>query len=434
LILGCLEADLAYAIEFDDVSKYFNIRHERPRSFQDLLLHAWHREPLKPVERYWALRNVSFGVGQGEIVGLIGPNGAGKSSILKLTSRIIKPTSGRIEVNGRLSALLELGAGFHPDLTGRENIYLNGSILGMSRTEIDEHFDAIVEFADLQRFIDVPVRHYSSGMYMRLGFSIAVHVNPEILLIDEVLAVGDQAFHGRCLDKIQEMVQEGVSILFVSHDLNTVRALCDRVIWLDSGMVRQEGHADRIVTSYLGDISEDELAHLIESRGRIADGRRLGSYEVRLTDVQLLDSEGQERYVYESGESMTVRMAYQCREPVKRPVFGLAVFRNDGWHINGPNTRFANCSIPEIDGEGHVDYEIDALPLLEGVYQLSVSIYDYELRHAYDSFEKCLTFVVRNQTVKEEFGCVYFPARWEHHCASGSAQKVAHGAAREAGE
>jgi lipopolysaccharide transport system ATP-binding protein len=406
---------LAYAIEFVDVSKYFNIRHERPRSFQDLLLRVLHREPLKPVEQYWALRNVSFTVEQGEIVGLIGPNGAGKSSALKLISRIIKPTSGRIEVNGRLSALLELGAGFHPDLTGRENIYLNGSILGMSRPEIVRRFDEIVEFAELQRFIDVPVRHYSSGMHMRLGFSIAVHVNPQVLLVDEVLAVGDQAFHGRCLDEIQELVRGGVSILFVSHDLNTVRALCDRVIWLDAGSVRQEGHPDRVVTAYLGELSHDELADLVACRGRVSEGRRLGSNEARLSDVQLLDGDGNERYIFESGEPMTVRMAYQCRQPVKRPVFGLAIFRNDGWHINGPNTRFANCPIEAIDGEGYVDYQIDALPLLEGVYQLSVSIYDYDLRHPYDSFEKCLTFVVRNQAVKEEFGCVYFPARWEHH-------------------
>jgi lipopolysaccharide transport system ATP-binding protein len=376
------------------------------------------KHPVKPVEQYWALRNVSFSVGQGEIVGLIGPNGAGKSSILKLISRIIKPTSGQIRVNGRLSALLELGAGFHPDLSGRENIYLNGSILGMSRREITDRFDEIVAFAELQRFIDVPVRHYSSGMHMRLGFAIAVHVNPQVLLVDEVLAVGDQAFHGRCLQKIQDLVEGGVSILFVSHDLNTVRALCHRVIWLDSGVVRMEGHPDGVVTAYLGELDHDELAEINARRGRISEGRRHGSYEARLSDIQLLDGEGVERYVFESGEPMTIRMAYQCREAVERPVFGLAVFRNDGWHINGPNTRFADCPIEGIDGEGYVDYQIDALPLLEGVYQLSVSIYDYELRHAYDTYEKCLTFVVRNQTIREEFGCVYFPARWEHHAVA----------------
>jgi lipopolysaccharide transport system ATP-binding protein len=406
---------LAHALEFANVSKYFNIRHERPRSFQELLLRVIHREPLNPVEQYWALRDVSFAVDYGEIVGLIGPNGAGKSSILKLASRIIQPTSGRIDVHGRLSALLELGAGFHHDLSGRENIYLNGSILGMSRPEIKARFDEIVEFAELQRFIDVPVRHYSSGMHMRLGFSIAVHVNPEILLVDEVLAVGDQAFHGRCLDKIQELVRGGVSILFVSHDLNTVRALCERVLWLDAGVIREEGHPDRVVNAYLGEMSEDELAHLGECRGRISEGRRLGSNEAEITDVQLLDDAGEERYVFESGESLVVRMGYRCAGPVRQPVFGVAVFRNDGWHINGPNTRFADCPIEAIEGEGTVEYHIESLPLLEGVYQLSVSIYDYDLRHPYDSFEKCLTFVVRNTTVREEFGCVYFPAHWEHH-------------------
>jgi lipopolysaccharide transport system ATP-binding protein len=406
---------LTRAIDFRKVSKYYTVRHERPRSFQELIVRTLRRQSSPSVEKYWILRDVSFAVDHGEIVGLIGPNGAGKSSILKLISKIIEPTSGEIIVNGRLSALLELGAGFHPDLTGRENIYLNGAILGMSDRTIRQRFDDIVQFAELERFIDVPVRHYSTGMYMRLGFSVAVHASPEVLLVDEVLSVGDQSFQGRCLDRIYELVSTGVAVLFVSHNMNTVRAMCDRAIWLEEGAIRAEGHPDAVAKAYLGELGDDDLATLNAHRGRVVPGRRHGSQEAKITDVQFIDCHGEERYVYESGESLTIRIAYECREPVQRPVFGLAVFRKDGWHINGPNTDFAGSPIDEIDGRGYVDYQIASLPLLEGIYRLSVSIYDHELRHAYDAYEECVTFAVRNEAVQEAFGCVFFDAQWSHH-------------------
>jgi energy-coupling factor transporter ATP-binding protein EcfA2 len=310
---------------------------------------------------------------------------------------------------------LELGAGFHPDLTGRENVFLNGAILGMSDRVLRERFDEIVGFAELERFIDVPVRHYSTGMYMRLGFAVAVHSDPEILLVDEVLSVGDQSFQGRCLDKIFDLVGEGAAVLFVSHDMNVIRAVCDRAIWLDNGVIRAEGHPDVVVNAYVGELNEDNLAHLNECRGRLSTGRRHGSYEARIADVQFIDDLGQERYVFESGESLTVRIWYECREPVPQPVFGLAIFRNDGWHINGPNTQFAGCAIDVIDGRGYVDYQIASLPLLEGMFRLSASIYGQDLRHAYDAFEECVTFAVRNEKIREEFGCVYFDAEWSHH-------------------
>jgi lipopolysaccharide transport system ATP-binding protein len=370
---------------------------------------------LRSAEEYWILKDVSFAVDHGEVVGIIGVNGAGKSSILKLIAHIIEPTAGEIEVQGRLSALLELGAGFHPDLTGRENVFLNGAILGMSDRVIRRRFDEIVQFAELERFIDVPVRHYSSGMYMRLGFSVAVHANPEVLLVDEVLSVGDQAFQGRCLDRIFALVNDGAAVLFVSHDMNTVRAICDRAIWLEDGIIRDEGHPDAVVNAYVGELNDDNLAELNQCRGRLGPGRRHGSYEARITDVQFIDEQGIERYVFESGESLTVRVSYKCREPVPKPVFGLAIFRRDGWHINGPNTRFADCPIDVIDGRGYVDYQIESLPLLEGMYKLSASIYDQDLRHAYDAHEECVTFAVRNETIQEAFGCVYFDAHWSHN-------------------
>jgi lipopolysaccharide transport system ATP-binding protein len=410
---------LTPAIELIDVSKYFTVRHERPRSFQDLLVRLVRRERSRSAEQYWVLKNVSFAVNPGEIVGLVGPNGAGKSSVLKMIARIIQPTAGEIKVNGRISALLELGAGFHPDLTGRENVYLNGSILGLSDRVLRRRFDDIVQFAELERFIDVPVRHYSTGMYMRLGFSVAIHADPEVLLVDEVLSVGDRGFQMRCLDRIHSLVADGVAVLFVTHEMNTVRAMCNRAIWLEGGQIRMEGHPDAVANAYLGEMSEDALQRLSDSRGRVGTSRRHGSHEAKISDVQLLDGQGKERYVYESGEPLTVRMHYLSHERVDRPVFGLAVFRNDGWHINGPNTRFGNCAIEAIEGEGYVDYRIEALPLLEGVYRLSVSIYDEEFSHAYDSFEECLSFAVRNEAILEEYGCVYFSAEWAHQALRG---------------
>jgi ABC-type polysaccharide/polyol phosphate transport system ATPase subunit len=225
------------AIQFDHVSKKFILHRERPRSLQELAVNLFRRNNNSH-EEFWALQDVSFTVEQGETLGLIGPNGAGKSTALKLISRIIEPTSGQIEVNGQVGALLELGAGFHPDLTGRENIYLNGSILGLSRAQIRRKLDAIIAFAELERFIDVPVKHYSSGMYVRLGFSVAVHTDPEVLLVDEVLAVGDQNFQHKCLERIMEMQRQGITICFVSHGLGEVRRLCSRAVWLDDGMVQ----------------------------------------------------------------------------------------------------------------------------------------------------------------------------------------------------
>ncbi|MBN1937165.1 MAG: ABC transporter ATP-binding protein [Anaerolineae bacterium] len=411
---------MEHAIEFHDISKYFYLRHERPRSFHDLALNLWRPKLKRQAEQYWILQNVSFVIDRAEVVGLIGANGVGKSSILKLISHIIEPTSGRISVNGRVSALLELGAGFHPDLTGRENIFLNGAILGMPRQQLKKRFDSIVQFAGLERFIDIPLRHYSSGMYMRLGFSVAIHVDPEILLIDEVLAVGDHAFQGRCLDKVQELVRQGVAILFVSHDMKAVRSLCDRTTWLDAGQIRLQGDTEQVVNAYLQGMTEEEQAELSLRKGRLNQGRRWGSYEAAITDVVLLDRQGSERYTFESGEAMTIRISYQCRQKIKNPVFGLAIFRSDGWQVNGPNTRFSNYEIGEISGSGYIDYHVECLPLLGGAYQISAAIADHSLEHTFDHQERCFTFIVQNSCVKEEFGCVYIPARWEHHMPSGS--------------
>ena len=244
------------AIIFDNVSKRFIIHHERNRSFQDVVVNLFRSKGTR--EEFWALRNVSFVVRQGETVGIIGENGSGKSTTLKLISRIIEPTAGKVAINGTLSSLLELGAGFHPELNGRENVFLNGSLLGFSRREMRGKFDEIVAFSELERFIDVPVKHYSSGMYMRLAFGIAINVDPDILLIDEVLAVGDTAFQDKCLQKIRDFRRQGKTILFVSHALETVQNICDRAIWLDHGSIKAAGESKQVVSEYMRQTEERE--------------------------------------------------------------------------------------------------------------------------------------------------------------------------------
>jgi lipopolysaccharide transport system ATP-binding protein len=413
---------LSTAIDFVRVSKRFTLHHQRPRSFQDLVIQLFRRsngpserEPKFPErdrrsahEEFWALRDVSFTIEGGQTVGIVGPNGAGKSTVLKLISRIIEPTSGEIEVNGRLGALLELGAGFHPDLSGRENVYLNGSILGLSRSEIDRRLDDIIAFAELERFIDMPVRHYSSGMYVRLGFSVAVHTDPEILLIDEVLAVGDAAFQRKCLEKIDELRRQGVTILFISHSADTVRNLCSRAIWLDEGHLVADGSAESVVAHYLDrSWSEGGSEPSLDSE----DERRWGSGKVRITKVRLLGGEGKEQRYFQVGEPLTVEMHYQAEEEVDKPVFGLAIHRRDGLHITGPNTRFADQQILTVEGKGIVRYKIRSLPLLEGTYHLSVAAHDWTAAEMYDYHDRLYRFGVMCAG-GERYGVVTLRGDW----------------------
>jgi len=401
------------AIRFDGVSKKFILHRERVRSFQELTLNLFRRDNSSR-EEFWALRDVSFDVRQGETVGIIGPNGAGKSTALKLISHIIEPTSGRIEVNGRVGALLELGAGFHPDLTGLENIYLNGSILGLSRAEVRRKLDEIISFAELERFIDVPVKHYSSGMYVRLGFSVAVHTNPEVLLVDEVLAVGDQSFQAKCLDRIVDLRRQGLTILFVSHSVEAVRNLCTKAVWLDHGLLRGWGATDKVTQDYVRHVIHTDNVQWKQQRPAVVNERRWGSGEVEIVDVQLLDAQGGKRNVFATGERVTVRMRYQAHQPVDHPVFGIGIHRNDGLHINGPNTKMADFPIDRVEGSGEVCYEIEHLPLLRGTYEISVAVYDYDCLHAYDHHDRTCTLRVQPGAVRETLGLILIPARWQH--------------------
>lgn len=396
------------AVQFDSVSKRFVLHRERARSFQEMVLNLLRGKENGRQEEFWALRDVSFEVAPGETVGIIGPNGAGKSTVLKLISRILEPTSGQIGVHGRVGALLELGAGFHPDLTGRENIYLNGAILGLSRAQIRKKLDEIIGFAELERFIDVPVKHYSSGMYVRLGFSVAVHTDPEILLVDEVLAVGDAAFQRKCLDRIDRLRREGATILFVSHSAEMVRAICSRVLWLDDGRLVADGPAEAVVARYLAHSWAAEEGSLTSGDG---NDRRWGSGEVRIVGVRLLDGSGQERQLFRVGEPLTVEIHYRAERRVERPVFGLAIHRGDGTHITGPNTQFAGYEIPWIEGEGVVQYTVSSLPLLEGTYYVSVAAHNWEDTEMYDYHDRLYPFRVL-PSERERYGIVTLKGGW----------------------
>jgi len=406
------------AVALEGVSKKFTLHHDRPRSFQEVFLSTLRGDRKNSREEFWALRDISFEIAQGESLGVIGPNGAGKSTLLKLVSRIIEPTSGRVQVDGRVGALLELGAGFHPDLTGRENIYLNGSILGLGRAQIRQKLDAIIAFAELERFIDVPVRHYSSGMYVRLGFSVAVHTDPEILLVDEVLAVGDHNFQHKCIDRIAEMQQRGVTICYVSHDLGTVQRLCSRAVWLQDGLVRAAGDVADTIASYLRHMSSQEESRTAMARSSDVDldpaaQHRWGTGEVRILSVSLLDGDGVDRNVFRVGETWVARIHYRTTTRIEKPVFGLAIHRHDGTHVCGPNTASSRLDIPSINGEGDVFYRIDSLPLLEGTYWVSVAVHNQADTAMYDYHDRLYAFRVRQVEKGERYGLVTMRGNWE---------------------
>jgi lipopolysaccharide transport system ATP-binding protein len=412
--------------------------------------------PAPVNEEFWALRDVNFGIYAGEAVGIIGENGSGKSTTLKLISRILEPTSGSVSVRGKVSALLELGTGFHPDLTGRENIFLNGSLLGVPRKEMQQRYESIVDFAELHEFIDTPIKHYSSGMVMRLGFAVAISVNPDILLTDEVLAVGDEAFQRKCLDYIAGLRRRGVTIVFVSHALDAVRSLCRRVIWLDRGRIVADGPSGEVIDRYLAFENEkhaermrntqplevqaqttpstlpgsaEDIARLEAGSGEVdtltpeeeaaqdmpADvpGSHWGTGEARITDVQFLGENGEPTTLFLTGRPLTIRIMYEAGRRIEDPVFGLALYTENGTHLNGPNTRFAGLQIPFVEGSGAVEYHIEELPLLSGRYDVSVAVTGPDMADILDHHHRAYSFYVQpTPGLAERWGVVNIPATW----------------------
>jgi ABC-type polysaccharide/polyol phosphate transport system ATPase subunit len=420
------------AIEVTHASKIYR-RYNRRRQFATLksaLLSRSLVRDLEPDETFAAVRDVSFTVPAGRTLGVIGRNGSGKSTLLKLVAGITKATTGSVVVNGRISALIELGAGFHPEISGRENVFINGIMLGLSKKEVARRFDEIVEFAELKDFIDAPVKTYSSGMYMRLGFAVAIHVDPDVLLVDEVLAVGDEGFTHKCLDKFSEFKRRGKTILLVTHSLGLVERFCDEALWMDNGSMKGLGDPKRVVDAYVTDVEvseEEQLAasdakaqeaaatvspddpasavlpdNPIESATgpsdmfRAAEGR-WGSREIEIVDVSLIGGDGERAHVFHSGEPLHVKLRLRAPVAMEDFVLGVGIFNAEGVCCYGTNTDIEEFRAQRIFGDAEAVFSIESLDLVEGTYKLDVAVHKLD-GYPYDYHRLLHTFRVKSRT------------------------------------
>jgi ABC-type polysaccharide/polyol phosphate transport system ATPase subunit len=434
------------AIEAVDVTKVYR-RYAHKRQFATLksaLLSGSLIRDLSPSDTFHALQGVSFQVPRGSTYAIVGRNGSGKSTMLKCVAGITKPTTGRVTVRGRISALIELGAGFHPEISGRENVFINGIMLGLTKREVARRFDEIVEFAELEDFIDAPVKTYSSGMYMRLGFAVAIHVDPDVLLVDEVLAVGDEGFTHKCLDKFADFRRRGKTILLVTHSLGLVERFCDEALWIDGGRARASGDPRRVVGAYVTDVEKSEEATLAagDARAReLADtpgsappaeaaGRpddpisaaiapddmfrategRWGSREVEITGVRFLDGASQPGHVFASGAAVTIVLDVRAKQPVTDFVFGVGIFNADGVCCYGTNTSLDELKSERLDGAGEVRFVIDRLDMVEGTYKVDVAVHARD-GLPYDYHRLLYTFRVKSRV--KDVGIYRPDHRWE---------------------
>ena len=403
-------------VQFDEVSKLYRLG-DTGASLREALSTAGRRlisrhKESKQERSLWALRGVSFTAVEGEALGIIGPNGAGKTTILKLLSKITLPTVGLVQAHGRVSSLIELGAGFHPDLTGRDNIYLNGTILGMTHQHIRKRFDEIVAFSGLERFLDTPVKRYSSGMYARLGFSVAAFTGAKILLVDEVLAVGDLGFQAKCIELMRGLIRDGVTVIFISHSLYYVSYFCHRVLLLHEGEIRDCGAPARVIASYRELIRSIEQ----EERGRIDKVESFeGATKARLVDVTVLDVTGSPREVFSVGETLVVSCSGFAEETIESPVVRVSIFTSEGVRCFSSHNRMAGVKFPDIRGAFEARIEIPDLRLMPDAYSVSVALLESSALGPYDWREFCAGFRVVHPTVENcvEAGVVHLPHRWD---------------------
>jgi len=420
------------AVTVENVSKFYK-RFAHKKQFQTLksaLLSRSLVRDLEPDETFSAVKDVTFTLPAGRTLGVIGRNGSGKSTMLKLVAGITKPTTGTVTVQGRVSALIELGAGFHPEISGRENVFINGIMLGLTKKEVARRFDEIVEFAELQEFIDAPVKTYSSGMYMRLGFAVAIHVDPDVLLVDEVLAVGDEGFTHKCLDKFAEFKRRGKTILLVTHSLGLVERFCDEALWMDAGSMKALGDPKRVVGAYVTNVEESEEMELaagdakaqesattvspdepasavlpdnpIESATGPADmfratEGRWGSREIEIVDVSLTGKDGERAHVFHSGERLDVRLKLRAPVAIEDFVVGIGIFNAEGVCCYGTNTDIEELKAKRIFGDAEAVFSIESLDLVEGTYKLDVAIHKID-GYPYDYHRLLHTFRVKSRT------------------------------------
>jgi len=409
------------AIRVDGLSKRYRIGHgEQYLALRDVLARALRSQFRRPAahareSHIWALKDLSFEVKPGEVVGVIGRNGAGKSTLLKILSRITRPTAGRAEIHGRVGSLLEVGTGFHPELTGRENIYLNGALLGMKKADIDRKFDEIVAFAEVEQFLDTPVKHYSSGMYMRLAFAIAAHLETEILLVDEVLAVGDAAFQKKCIGKMDDVARKGRTVMFVSHNMAAIQQLCRSGLLMESGRLGDQGPTEEVVGKYLSGAS-DSKDGIFKFSKHIARGSGCAPI---IREMALLSRDGVPTTRFYTGDEFVVELSIEPQAPIRRPRIALAIEDSAGRRITTVASYFQDGGLQDIDMPCRVRCAIRRLPLGSGRFLLSVSIAD---KHGgwLDNLENAAWFEVcwRNNYGNGEpylpvYGPVLTPATWE---------------------
>lgn len=422
--------DRENAIEVKNVRKKFRVYYDKGSQLKERLL-------FRSRNRYedrWVLDGISFNVKKGEAIGLIGHNGCGKSTTLKLLTRIMYPNEGSIELQGRVSSLIELGAGFHPDMSGRENIYTNASIFGLTKKEIDERMDEIIEFSEMEQFLDNPVRTYSSGMYMRLAFSVAINVNADILLIDEILAVGDINFQSKCFNKLREIKAQGTTIVIVSHSLGQIEQICDRTIWIHEGKIKAEGKPRDIHPEYMDfmgqkrqEISEKEKSNKEKREGK-AEGerpeekspeveeasaeekKRWGNGYARIEKVRMIDENGKTQKTFVTGSPVTVEFDYSVKQTVKDAVFGIGIFNQNGERIYGTNTRIDQMEEFDLEKSGTMKVNLEHVDLLPGIYLLDVAI-ESEVGGAVDYFREAYTFEMYSAV--GDLGVVRLNHQWE---------------------
>lgn len=399
------------SIIVEDLSKRFRrYSADRPWTLQEAVLRGF--RGLKVVDYFWALKDITFSVPAGKMIGLVGRNGAGKSTLLRLVGGVGQPTQGRIHTNGRISSLIDLGVGFHPELTGRENIFITGVISGLTRQAVAQRFDQIVAFSELEDFIDSPFRTYSSGMRMRLAFSVAIHTDPEILLIDEVLAVGDIAFQQKCLDRIEAFKRDGCAILLVSHDTSLIEKLCDEALWLNESRIMAHGPATMVVQQYVQELKIETQRRTPSSwkAFKLGEGpelrvneNRFGSLEMEIRNVQLLDAEGHPVINLRSGDSLSVQFDYYNPKGIDAPIFGVSINHADGLTYYDVNSVSAGLNLANMQGEGKVTLFIDRLDLNGGTYFIDVGAYKNDWSYAYDYHWHVYSFTIEPERIEKGF-------------------------------
>jgi len=410
-----------YAIEFNNVSKKYRkgekvyaLRDSIPLFFKGLFKKTV-KTPVGDLKKneFWAVKDVDFKVKKGEVLGIIGPNGAGKSTVLKLLSKITIPTKGNFKVRGRLSALIEVTAGFHPEFTGRENIYFNGAVLGMSKKELDSKFDDIVKFSGLDGFIDTPVKRYSSGMAARLGFAVAAHVDPEVLLVDEVLSVGDMTFQAKCTEKMRELLASGVTIIFISHNIPLVQSLCERVILLDQGKVLKDGLPEDVIPYYENLVDsrrEQDLKEDLDSKFNL---EMKDDALLEIIDIKTLDGDGKQKENFDSHESVSFEIEYDAHSEIVNPIFMIEIMRGDGVICCHSISKDQDFNMDKVEGKGKVCVHFPSTNLSPSVYYGKVTIWDKDMIHPY-AISKRGVFKINTKLSTHYIGSVYtIDTSWE---------------------